>query len=50
MPQTERLDNHCWHLEHIPGTQIKITQCCACKAKKVTDAAKKEKLDLGDIP
>jgi hypothetical protein len=28
---------------------IKITMCCACKAKKVTDTAKKEKLELTDF-
>jgi hypothetical protein len=37
--------NHCWHLDHIVGTQNKITICCQCSAKKVSEVAKKEKTD-----
>jgi hypothetical protein len=46
-PKVKDFNTHCWHLEHIPRTQIKITMCCAYKAKKVT--AKKEKLELTDF-
>lgn len=40
------LHNHCWHLDHVPGTGIKVTVCCNCKARKVSEAAKAEKLEM----
>jgi hypothetical protein len=48
IPQTERLLASRTHIRSA-GAQIKITMCCACKAKKVTDTAKKEKLELTDF-
>jgi hypothetical protein len=49
MYKTDGFHSHCWHLDHIVGTQNKITICCQCSANKVTDTAKKEKLDLKDF-
>ena len=43
--QNEKLHNHCWPLDHVPGTRMKITVCCHCKALKVSEDAKTEKVD-----
>ena len=49
MYKTDGFHSHCWHLDHIVGTQNKITICCQCSAKKVTDTAKNEKLDFKEF-
>ena len=41
--RNEKLHDHCWHLDHVPGTRMKITVCCACKALKVSETSKADK-------
>lgn len=40
MHKNEGLHNHCWHMDHIPSKQTKITICCQCGAKKVSEIAR----------
>jgi len=49
MYMTEKSHDPFWHLNQIPRTQIKITVCCQCNTKKVSEIARTTKSEISEV-